>query len=687
MDLDRAARCRRSASSSSASRPSADLAAVARSRRRRRAGRRAPARRRAGADRPRRPDPPALAARRRPVPGAAARPPRHGVAARLAGHAPVRGRRTACCAGPGCFDMKAGAGDGLPRASPALRDRDGVTLLVTGDEELGSPSSRALIEAEAAGRARRARARGVRRRRRAQDRAQGRLAVRGARCSAAPRTPASSRSGASTRPSSWPTRCSRSPRSATRRSARPSRRRVAAAGTTTNTVPADGSFAVDVRVRDRRRAGAGRRRDARAARRCCPGAALEVTGGPNRPPLEAAASAGAVRARAARSPRGLGLPRRSPAPRSAARRDGNFTAGVGTPTLDGLGAVGGGAHADDEHVLVAELPGRTALLAALLADAPRREPANRADDVWCGTTMTDSGERHSMERVTRPPPSTPARPRGGAPTRPRSAGVVGARAHRPRRARGGRARLFATIWGRDPHNPPVTPELLRAFDQGRQLRRRRLRRRPAGRRVRRLLRTRPAADALHSHIAGVVRGARRPQRRLRAQAAPARLGAAARASPRSRGPSTRWSAATPTSTWPSSAADAGRVPAELLRRRCTTRINGDDDTDRLLVRWRLRDPAVVAACAGGGSGGRDADELAAGARGRARRRRRRRAGAGPPRRRDRRWSPYPATSRRCARADPALAQRWRVAVREALGRAARRRRPGRPASTGPAGTS
>jgi glutamate carboxypeptidase len=48
--------------------------------------------------------------------------------------------------------------------------------------------------------------------------------------------------------------------------------------------------------------------------------------------------------------------------------DGNFTAGVGTPTLDGLGPVGGGAHADDEHVLVAELPRRTALLAVLLQD-------------------------------------------------------------------------------------------------------------------------------------------------------------------------------------------------------------------------------------------------------------------------------------------------------------------------------
>ncbi len=48
--------------------------------------------------------------------------------------------------------------------------------------------------------------------------------------------------------------------------------------------------------------------------------------------------------------------------------DGNFTAGIGVPTLDGLGAVGGGAHADDEHILLAELLPRTALLAALVQD-------------------------------------------------------------------------------------------------------------------------------------------------------------------------------------------------------------------------------------------------------------------------------------------------------------------------------
>ncbi len=47
--------------------------------------------------------------------------------------------------------------------------------------------------------------------------------------------------------------------------------------------------------------------------------------------------------------------------------DGNFTAGMGVPTLDGLGAVGGGAHADHEHVVVAEIEPRTRLLAGIIA--------------------------------------------------------------------------------------------------------------------------------------------------------------------------------------------------------------------------------------------------------------------------------------------------------------------------------
>jgi glutamate carboxypeptidase len=56
--------------------------------------------------------------------------------------------------------------------------------------------------------------------------------------------------------------------------------------------------------------------------------------------------------------------------------DGNLTAAVGVPTLDGMGAVGGGAHADDEHVIVALIPERILLLermvATVLADAAGR---------------------------------------------------------------------------------------------------------------------------------------------------------------------------------------------------------------------------------------------------------------------------------------------------------------------------
>jgi glutamate carboxypeptidase len=46
--------------------------------------------------------------------------------------------------------------------------------------------------------------------------------------------------------------------------------------------------------------------------------------------------------------------------------DGNFTAAIGIPTLDGLGAVGGGAHADHEYVLVDTMPERARLIAALV---------------------------------------------------------------------------------------------------------------------------------------------------------------------------------------------------------------------------------------------------------------------------------------------------------------------------------
>lgn len=94
------------------------------------------------------------------------------------------------------------------------------------------------------------------------------------------------------------------------------------------------------------------------------GSRIRVSGGINRPPLQEEASSGLFDLAATLAGElGLGI---LTAAAVGGASDGNFTAGLGVPTLDGLGAVGGGAHADDEHVVVAELPRRTALLTALI---------------------------------------------------------------------------------------------------------------------------------------------------------------------------------------------------------------------------------------------------------------------------------------------------------------------------------
>jgi glutamate carboxypeptidase len=265
--------------------------------------------------------------------------------------------------GAGCFDMKAGLVIAL-HALAALPDRAGVTLLVTGDEEVGSPSSRALIEAEARGRA-------------------AALVLEASADGGALKTERKGVSLYRVRVHGLAAHAGLEPERGVNATvelahqvlavhglADPGRGTtvtptVLSSGTTTNTVPAAGEFSVDVRVRD---ADEQLRVDAalHALRPVLPGARLEVLGGPNRPPLAASASAGLFD-RAAAVAAALGQPPLTGVAVGGAS-DGNFTAGVGTPTLDGLGAVGGGAHADHEHVLVAELPRRAALVAALLAD-------------------------------------------------------------------------------------------------------------------------------------------------------------------------------------------------------------------------------------------------------------------------------------------------------------------------------
>jgi glutamate carboxypeptidase len=93
------------------------------------------------------------------------------------------------------------------------------------------------------------------------------------------------------------------------------------------------------------------------------GAQMEVTGGFDRPPLERKMSAALfARAKSLAAQMGVAVGECTVGGGS----DGNFTAALGIPTLDGLGAVGDGAHSSHEHILINTMPARAALLAALL---------------------------------------------------------------------------------------------------------------------------------------------------------------------------------------------------------------------------------------------------------------------------------------------------------------------------------
>ncbi|MDX3658759.1 M20 family metallopeptidase [Streptomyces sp. ID05-26A] len=260
--------------------------------------------------------------------------------------------------GPGCFDMKTGVVM-IFHAVAALGSPDGVTVLVTGDEEIGSPSSRGLIETEAVEHS-------------------AVLVCEGSADGGALKT---ERKGTSMYEVTLHGRASHAglePERGVNATIEAAHQILAvslladaglgttvvptvlSSGTTTNTVPAQGKFMVDVRVRtldEQSRVD----EDMKALKAVLDDAKVEVDGGPNRPPMELSAS-GALFDLASRL-----LPGITQAAVGGAS-DGNFTAGAGVPTLDGLGAVGGGAHAEHEHVLVSELVPRTELLSALVRE-------------------------------------------------------------------------------------------------------------------------------------------------------------------------------------------------------------------------------------------------------------------------------------------------------------------------------
>lgn len=264
--------------------------------------------------------------------------------------------------GPGAFDMKAG----FIQAVHALAGRsqtDGVTLLATSDEETGSAASEAIIrqlataaeavlvmEASADGGALKVARKGTSMWR---IHVQGRAAHAGLEPEkginatlelAAVAQTVAALSDPSNGTTVVPT--------------------VVAAGTTLNTVPAKGFLDVDSRAFSR----AEQERVDTAIKTLAPtinGAKITVTGGINRPPMERAMTM-ALYERAVAIAQELGLGRIESAAVGGAS-DGNFTAALGTPTLDGLGAVGHGAHAADEHIIISELPKRARLLHALVS--------------------------------------------------------------------------------------------------------------------------------------------------------------------------------------------------------------------------------------------------------------------------------------------------------------------------------
>jgi glutamate carboxypeptidase len=135
-------------------------------------------------------------------------------------------------------------------------------------------------------------------------------------------------------------------------------------GTRSNVIPAECRAEIDVRIPRASDAAYLEHRFASLKpfdSRC----AIEVAGGLNRPPMERSAGTRALfrKAKALAAELGVALEESS----TGGGSDGNFTAALGVPTLDGLGAVGEGAHAANESILINRIADRTALLAKLVA--------------------------------------------------------------------------------------------------------------------------------------------------------------------------------------------------------------------------------------------------------------------------------------------------------------------------------
>jgi glutamate carboxypeptidase len=134
-------------------------------------------------------------------------------------------------------------------------------------------------------------------------------------------------------------------------------------GTRTNVLAAEASAAIDVRIKRAKQASAIDRK-LRSLKPFDKDCKLEITGGINRLPMERTAGVASLYRHARGIAAHVGW--RLDEAAVGGGSDGNFTAGMGIPTLDGMGGVGEGAHALHEFILISELPRRALLLAGMI---------------------------------------------------------------------------------------------------------------------------------------------------------------------------------------------------------------------------------------------------------------------------------------------------------------------------------
>ncbi|HET9086637.1 MAG TPA: M20/M25/M40 family metallo-hydrolase, partial [Acidobacteriaceae bacterium] len=135
-------------------------------------------------------------------------------------------------------------------------------------------------------------------------------------------------------------------------------------GTRVNVVAAEAQAEIDVRI-SRKRDAARVEKLFRSLRPADPACSAKITGGLNRPPMERSRGTAQLFQRAQKFAAQMGFALHEAS--TGGGSDGNFTAALGIPTLDGMGAVGEGAHAAHECIFLEHLAPRTALLAAMIA--------------------------------------------------------------------------------------------------------------------------------------------------------------------------------------------------------------------------------------------------------------------------------------------------------------------------------